>query len=526
MKQPFRGKKTYLYVTVFFSGMTALAVEFLASRLLGNVFGTSNIVWASIIGLILIYLSMGYFFGGKLADRSPFAKTLFTILAWAGLSIGLIPLVSRPILNLSANAFDFLQIPILFGSFTVVLILFSIPVTLLGMASPFAIKLLLKDKDTTKVGGTSGKISALSTIGSFLGTFITVLLLIPLIGTYRSFIIFSLVMLLIALIGLIIYEGWKAFLTYIWMPIIIVLFLIFGIRGTDKSSQGLIYETESSYNYIQVLESDGYKFLRLNEGQGMHSIYHPDIINYGGPWSQVLVAPFFNEAPHFQNEVKRIAILGLAAGTTARQASFVYPNTIIDGYEIDPKIIEVGEQYFAMDLPMLNTYTEDARWGIAHSQYEYDIISVDAYRPPYIPPHLTTVEFFETINSHLSEDGVMVINVGRSPINRDLVNDLSTTIGKIFPKIFIVDIPDSFNSMIFATKAQSTSWEEFIINRAVMEKLELPGLLTSAMDISIAGKALEDVSGKVFTDDLAPIEWITNKIVLDFVFSPQNGFEP
>lgn len=524
MKQLFYRKKAYLYVTVFFSGMTALAVEFLASRLLGNVFGTSNIVWASIIGLILIYLSLGYWLGGKLADRSPFGKTLFTILAWAGFSIGFIPLVSRPILKLSANAFDLLQIPILFGSFTVVLILFSIPVTLLGMASPFAIKLLLRD--TNKTGGTSGKISALSTLGSFLGTFITVLVLIPLIGTYRTFIIFSLVMLLISLIGLIIFEEWRAILPYFWMPIIILLLLIFGIRGTDKSSEGLVYETESSYNYIQVLADDDYRFLRLNEGQGMHSIYHPYILNYGGPWSQVLVAPFFNEAPHSPSSIERIAILGLAAGTTARQASVVYPNTIIDGYEIDPKIVQVGKQYFGMDLPMLNIITEDARWGISHSPYVYDIISVDAYRPPYIPPHLTTVEFFEIINSRLSEDGVMVINVGRSPQNRELIDDLSTTIGKIFPKIFIVDIPESFNTMIFATKARNTSWNNFLNNREVLESSSVPGLLIEAMDISIAGKAQESLTGRVFTDDLAPIEWITNKIVLDFVFSPQIGLEP
>jgi len=523
MKQPFRHKKAYLYITVFFSGMTALAVEFLASRLLGNVFGTSNIVWASIIGLILIYLSLGYWLGGKLADRSPFEKTLFKILSWAGFSVGLIPIVSRPILRLSANAFDLLQIPILFGSFTVVLILFSIPVTLLGMASPFAIKLLLKDSN--KVGVTSGQISALSTVGSFLGTFITVLVLIPLIGTYRTFIIFSLVMLFIAFVGLIIFEGRKAILPYFWMPIIILLLLIFGIRGADKSSEGLIYETESAYNYIQVLENDGYRFLRLNEGQGMHSIYHPDILNYGGPWSQVLVAPFFNDAPQSLDKVERIAILGLAAGTTARQASFVYPNTIIDGYEIDPKIIQVGNEFFEMDLPMLNIFTEDARWGISHSHYIYDIISVDAYRPPYIPPHMTTIEFFEIVYSQLSDEGVMVINVGRSPQNRELVDDLTTTIGKIFPKIFIVDIPESFNSMIFATKSQSTSWDNFIKNREILVTSGVPDLLIEAMDISIAGIAQEGQTGRTFTDDLSPIEWITNKIVLDFVFSPQIGFE-
>jgi hypothetical protein len=173
-----------LFVITFLSGMTSLAVEFAASRLLGNVFGTSNIVWASIIGLILIYLTLGYWLGGRLADRSPKIETLLLILIWAGFTIGLVPIISRPVLSISANAFDQLEIPVLFGSFAAVLILFSVPVSLLGVASPFVIKLLLTDTGTT--GGVAGKISAVSTLGSFLGTFITVIVLIPLIGTYRT----------------------------------------------------------------------------------------------------------------------------------------------------------------------------------------------------------------------------------------------------------------------------------------------------------------------------------------------------
>ena len=145
-------KLGYLYFVVFSSGMTTLALELTASRLLGSVFGTSNLVWAAIIGLILIFLAVGYFIGGRWADRSPYYKTMYRILAWGAFTAGLVPLAARPVLRLAADAFDQLQVGVLFGSFTAVLILFTIPVTLLGMISPFAIRLAIHDP------GQAGKI--------------------------------------------------------------------------------------------------------------------------------------------------------------------------------------------------------------------------------------------------------------------------------------------------------------------------------------------------------------------------------
>lgn len=511
--------RIYLFVITFLSGMTSLAVEFAASRLLGNVFGTSNIVWASIIGLILIYLTLGYWLGGKLADRSPKIETLLLVLLWAGFTVGLVPIISRPVLSISANAFDQLEIPILFGSFAAVLILFSVPVTLLGVASPFAIKLLLTD--TGRVGGIAGKISAVSTLGSFLGTFLTVIVLIPLIGTYRTFLILSLTMIVAVLLGLLLIKQYKLILINLWMPLTIIVLLIIGVRGTDKKSEGLIYETESAYNYIQVLQQGDYRFLRLNEGQGVHSIYHPTEYFYGGPWSQVLVAPYFNPSPVNPSKVNRIAILGLAAGTTARQANVVYPGAKVDGFEIDPEIIRVGETYFGMSLPNLNAIAEDARWGLEKNEQHYDIISVDAYKPPYIPAHMTTVEFFRVVSSHLSPSGVMVINVGRSPINRDLIDALATTINQVFSKVFITDIPESFNTMIFATNNFDASWDYFIQNMTHLAESQASDILIKTGNITLMGKVAGFETSKIFTDDLAPIEWMTNKIVLDYVFSEE-----
>ena len=509
-------KNRFLNVAVFFSGMTALAVEMLASRLIGNVYGSSNLVWACVIGLILIYLTAGYWLGGKLADKQPKYSTLYRILLWASVTIGIVPMISRPILRITANAFDQLEIGLLAGSFVTILILFIIPVTLIGMVSPFALKLSITDTQST--GKISGRLSAISTLGSFIGAFLPVLVLIPLIGTYRSFLLFSSIMMLIASIGYWQAEGFKSWLKYIWMPVVLLFLWIFGVRGLDKVTPNLIFEDESSYNYIQVIEDEQFRFLRLNEGQGIHSVYHPTVFYYNGPWSQVLVAPYFNPAPFETKNVEKVAIVGLAAGTTVRQVTEVYGEILIDGFEIDPKIVEVGDAYFEMDQPNLSVIIGDGRWGLSQSEKEYDIISVDAYRPPYIPWHMTTVEFFQTVFDHLTSDGVLVINIGRSPLDRTLVNDLSTTIGQVFPTIFIMDIPGSFNSMVFATK-QPGSWENFIANYGYLQGQGTHPLLLQAMTSAIYNRQPEHQITRVYTDDRTPVEWLTNKIVLDFLLS-------
>jgi MFS family permease len=509
--------RKYLLFTVFASGMTTLAVELTASRLLGGVFGVSNLVWASIIGLILIYLTAGYFLGGRWADRSPYRTTMYKILAWGAFTAGLVPLVARPVLLIAANAFDQLQMGVLLGSFLAVLVLFSVPITLLGTISPFAIRLSLNDPE--KAGWIAGQVYAISTLGSFLGTFLPVLLLIPLIGTTRTFLAFSGFLLLVAFVGLWQSAGWRSVLAWLWMPILLAVLSIIWMGSPVKRSVGQIYETESAYNYIQVLNWNGYRILRLNEGQGEHSRYHPEQLAYDGPWMQFLVGPFFNEPPFYPENVERMAIVGLAAGTTARQATEVFGPIPIDGYEIDPTVIEVGRRFFDMNQPNLNAIAEDGRIGLSRSQEKYTIIGLDAYRPPYIPWHLTTREFFQSVADHLTDEGVLVINVGRAPGDRRLIDGMVGTIRTVLPSVYVMDVPDTFNSIIYAT-SKPTQVTNLVENYQILSDREgTHPLLLSA--ILRAGTNLQPTpqSEVVFTDDLAPIEWITNKMVLQFVFS-------
>jgi predicted membrane-bound spermidine synthase len=506
----------YLYFTVFVSGMTTLVIEISASRLLGSVYGTSNLVWASIIGLILIYLTVGYFLGGQWADRSPHYKTMYIILVWGAFLSGLIPFASRPVLWWAADAFDQLQVGILFGSFASVLVLFSIPVTLLGTISPFAIRLAVVD--ARRAGSISGQIYAVSTLGSFIGTFLPVLVFIPLIGTTRTFLLFSLVLVLVALAGLWRFAGRRTALLYAWMPVLLLLLGIFGSAPVKKTS-GQIYETESAYNYIQVLEQDGYRLLRLNEGQGIHSIWHPTRLSFDGTWEQFLAAPFYNQAPYSPENIKSMAIIGLAAGTTATQATAAFGSIPIDGFEIDPEIIQVGRDYFHMDMPNLSALAEDGRWGLEHSSRKYSIIGLDAYRPPYIPFHLTTQEFFTIVREHLTDDGVVAINVGRSPSDRRLIDGMVETLKTVFPSVYVMDLPETFNSIIYAT-VQPTDNANLSANyEQLLESGNTHPLLLEVLRKAVLYQQPTPQGGMVFTDDWAPIEWITNNMVLNYILA-------
>ena len=512
--------KRYLLFTVFVSGMTTLAAELAAGRLIGNVFGTSNLVWASIIGLILIYLTLGYFLGGKWADKNPTPGAMYRILAWGAFTIGLVPYIAGPVLRSAATAFEALSVGIMAGSFIAVLILFSVPITLLGAISPFAIRLSVDD--TSKAGQVSGQIYAISTLGSFIGTFLPTLVTIPTIGTKLTFFVFGMFLLIVALVGLARFASQREMFKLIWMPALLAIVAALSAGQSLKSSAGQIYEAESAYNYIQVQEANGFTLLKLNDGQGIHSIYHPDTLNYGGPWEQFLVGPYFyaNRKPQ---DIKRMAIVGLAAGTAARQATAVYGDIAIDGFELDEKIVEVGEKYFGLNLPNLTVHIGDGRLNLERSPYKYDIIAVDAYRPPYIPPHMTTQEFFTIIASHLTDDGVLTINVGSVPGDRRLIDGLATTIGTVFPSIHIMDIPGTLNTMIFATK-QPTIRENFSANLvALASDPNVNPLLITAMSSTFANFKDGYQTTTVFTDDLAPIEWIVNDMVVSFVL--QGGLE-
>jgi predicted membrane-bound spermidine synthase len=504
-----------LLFAVFIAGMTTLGIEMSASRLLGNVFGTSNIVWANIIGLILIYLTAGYFIGGRLADARPYHDTFYRLLAWSAFASGLVPVIARPVLHYAANAVEQINMAVMLGSFLSIIILFSIPVTLLGCVSPFAIRLSIDDP--TEAGRISGRIYAISTLGSILGTFLPILILIPSIGTSHTFLLFSMLLMAMAFIGLLQTSRFKA-LRYLWMPVLLLILSWLANQGPIKATQGQIYETESSYNYIQVVERSGTRYLLLNEGQGIHSMYNPDQPITRGTWDYFLSAPFFNSVPVEISDVENLGLIGLAGGTIAKQYTYVFGAVPIDGWEIDPRIIEIGRQYFDMTEPNLNAIAEDGRYGLQRSDCRYSVIGVDAYRLPYIPWHLTTREFFQEVSDHLSADGVVAINVGRTYDDRRLIEALVGTMKSVFPSIHLVDVPNTFNSILYAT-VQPTTFENLLYNYAYLKEKDVNPVLLDVLEKTIINLQPVPDSQIVFTDDRAPIEQLTDSIAIRFILS-------
>lgn len=490
-----------------------MAVEMTASRLLDPYFGNSLVIWTALIGLILIYLTAGYYLGGRLADRSPSEVTLFQITAWAGFLIGLIPFISRPVLRYAVLGFAQYDVGILLGALAGILLLFAVPVTLLGTVSPFTIRLAVQGVESA--GSTAGSIYALSTLGSIVGTFTPVLLFIPNIGTRRTMLLFAVVLLVISVIGLVRARSARV-PAYAAMLVVILALSVLIPSGVIKAAPGMVYETESAHNYIQVIREGETVYLHLNEGEGIHSIYTPGEVLAYGIWDFFLVAPFFNNPPFTENQVGSMCLIGSAAGTIAKQYTDVYGPIPIDGAELDSTIIEVGRRFFDMNMPNFNAVAQDGRYFLTHSPHRYDVIAVDAYRPPYIPFHLTTVEFFEEVRNHLTETGVLAINVGRTRTDYSLVDALAGTARAVFPSVYIIDPDDGSselgNSLVVATM-QKTAAENFEVN---MRGISDPILADVAMRSRGRIRSFDEAE-VLFTDDRAPVEQLIHGLIIRYL---------
>ncbi len=532
----------WLIILVLVAGAASLSVEFAASRLLAPYFGTSLFVWANLIGLILLYLTIGYYAGGRIADRYPRPIVLYALTAASALLISLIPVLSRPILTWSQSAFATYSIGVFYGSLVSVILLFAIPMILLGCVSPFAIRLCTAQ--VVRSGRTAGQLYAISTIGSIFGTFFPVFVLIPYLGTYMTFFSTAVALLLVSLVGLLTTQsksgkhddgspdnGKRPIKRATTKSLLSILLLIpmgltlFNMRGPIKPPSGsnggvLVVEKESAYNYIQVVRVGHEMQLVLNEGLSVHSIYNPDRVLTFGPWDYFMVAPYFNNAPFTLQQVHNVCVIGLGAGTIPHDFTRTYgPSVSIDGVEIDGDIVNMGRRYFAMTEPNLHVMVQDGRYFIQTTSQKYDVVGIDAYQQPYVPFQLTTKEFFHEVQNHLTPTGVAVINAGRTSHDFRLVDALSQTMRSVFSNVYIIDTVRFSNSIVIGTNAH-TSLENFHANAKTMKNV----LLQRVMNASIKyGNIREERTAHAyFTDDRAPIEQLIDSIILNAV---QSGSE-
>lgn len=490
--------------------MSTLAVEFTTSRMLQTVYGTSNIVWANVIGLVLLFLTLGYFLGGRWADRRPYPHVFYGLVSVAGFSSVFFLLLTSVLLRTAASAFAAINLNAIIGSLAGVIFALAVPVTLLGCISPFAIRLAVRD--VGEAGRVSGRIYAISTWGSLIGTYLPVLVTIPLTGSRMTAVIFGVLLLLVGLVG-----WWqhrpKASLVALLLPLILLPFVFAWTQGGIKSYEGQIFETESPYNYVQVIRQGDCNYLLLNEGQAFHSFYCDDgRVPRISVWSIMLVAPYFNPDP---GNVDSLAVIGLAAGTIPKQYTRVYGPIIVDGIELDPAIVEAGFEYFALDEPNINVIVGDGRYELGRLERRYSVITIDAYKVPYIPWHLTTREFFTEVKDHLVDDGVVAINVGRAPEDRRLVDAITATLLTVYPSVHAIDVPGSLNTILVAT-ARPTTENDLRTNFAQLDPDSDP-LLLAAVETAVENLVPAVASEVVFTDERAPVETIIDSLVIRYL---------
>lgn len=503
----------FLRLIVFLGGLSSIGIELTTSRLIAPFFGGSTFIWANLIGVTLTFLALGYWIGGRVADRRPSPQVLYSVTAIGAVLAALIPFVSRPILASSLSAFDDVNVGAFYSSLIGVLLLLALPVTLLGFISPFAIRLRMADVRTA--GNVAGNMYALSTLGSIAGSFLPVIVLIPLFGTARTFLILSVALLIPSLLGLLVLRAIPtAAPTALLALVVVIVSLAFDQRSIRPAERGvLVEERESEYNYIQVVEEDGAYLLVLNEGHAIHSIYDPNELLTQGPWDYFMVAPLFNEVASPSSTTSAL-LIGLAGGTVARQLTAGYGEIPIDGVEIDPEIAEIGRDYFGLDqLSNLNMVVADGRYFLRTTDKRYDLIGIDAYRQPYIPFQLTSREFFEEVADHLNPGGVAVVNAGRTATDFRLVDAISTTMRAVYDHVYVIDVERYANSIIVGTNAPS-SVDQFAVSAARCPP-DSPVRQVAERSLETGNPRQVEPGGQVFTDDHAPVELVVDQIILD-----------
>jgi len=497
---PHRWARFSLLWLVFSCGVAVMGLEMTASQLIKPYFGSTISVWTSLIGLVMIFLTIGYYLGGALADRYPSRGALGGIVLAAGVVTMLLPLASAPVLMRAWALTP--RAGLLAGSLAGTFALFCIPNVLLGCVCPFAMKLSIQDLGRT--GRAAGNVYAVSAVGSVVGTFLPALVMIERFGVRHSIMIFGagLIVAALLLLGRLRFAPAAGAMALLAVPLAPMLPI-----------QGTIAERESPYNYLQVVQMGNTRLLIVD--WGAFSFYTPGEFRTGQYYDYLLLAPLLRPDPP-SRWLHRVLVIGLGAGTVAKQLTQAYGPVEIDGVEIDPAVIALGRTYFDMHEPNLRVHTTDGRAFLATAQRPYDWVIVDAYQGSDIPSHLITREFFQQVKDHLSPDGVLSVNIAWwEPKDSELIRRMTATVGAVFPNCYAVTGISSRSGAVMLAASQPVTPQQMI---ARARRVGHPGLLEIASEMGDdQPPVLErpEGLGPPLTDDQGVVSEIVDRMYRD-----------
>lgn len=489
----------WLTAIAFGVGAGVMAIEIVASRVLAPRFGASLFVWTSLILVVLVALAVGYWAGGIAAERGAGADFLGFIMAAAAallvIGVWMSDILFGRVLAVLTGWTE-ATAALFIGSLLAAAVVFAMPVMLLGMVGPILVKKL---SDGLSVAKASGRYLAWSTIGSVVGTVVPTLVLIPRFGSRLCVEIIA---------GLFVVM---AAVTLRPRPALWLLFCAAPVMGLSvwfhaRPSPAFAAEKESPYQLIRVWQQDDWRYLTFNEGSGIQSVLPPAGLRTGMYYDHVGLLPLIRPG----DGRHQAAIIGLAGGTAARTyRAFLPAGTPLDivGVEVDEAVIGIARDFFDLDATGVEVVNADGRTFLAATDRRFDTMLIDAYSTQlYVPPHLISREFFELAKSRLKPGGVIALNLNAVDESSPLFVAMSNTLAGVFREVAAARVPGSWN------------WIFFMSDDALdLEKAAValpPGYDDVSVSIREAWRVVFDANKPIFTDDWAPVEFMTDAMIV------------
>jgi len=488
-----------LRLQVFSAGAAVMALEILGSRLLAPYFGNTLFVWGSLIGAVLAGLSVGYYYGGKISDVKPDYATFSLIICLAGIYV----LITTFTLG---GIFEFvllMRIGDRFGPLVATIIILGIPSILLGMVSPYAIK--LSAKTLKRVGATAGNLYFVSTVGSIFGTFITAFFLIPEFGVTNILYGLSIMLIGISLVGLPL--KWKT-VAVVMLSIALAL-----AASTPSYSEGVVYQRDTLYHRLIVVDNSvtGVRTLVLDDN--FHSamdLRNPQRVVF-------LYTGFFHLGFAINPNIKDVLFVGGGGFSGPKRFLADYSDITVEVVEIDEYVVKVAEDHFAVKPDRrLKINIEDGRTFLARSDKKYDLVVLDAYAKSYVPFHLMTSEFFELVNEHLTQDGVVVSNIITSIEGRtsNLFRAELKTLEPIFPNLYVFPVSNTDSGVVQNIIVAASKSNQQISSDEMIQNIEGIVIIDGSNDYvnHLYDQQIQTHDVPILSDDYAPVETLLNPL--------------